>query len=208
MGQELSIDKNELKTKSSSCSNVGKYSLIIVVQSHFVSLLRKRTMKNMMEPIRIDRIEDAIEDIRQGKMVIVVDDADRENEGDFVIAARFATPEVINFMATHGRGLICVPLTEERCKELDLDLMVGKANTAHLETAFTVSVDYLKDGCTTGISASDRARTVQALIDPNAKPGRFWQAGTYFSPHCKSRGSSAKIRTHRGRGRFGYFGWS
>lgn len=141
-----------------------------------------------MDPVRIDSIASAIEDIKQGKMVIVVDDADRENEGDFVIAARFATPEVINFMATHARGLICVPLTEERCEELDLELMVGKANTAHLETAFTISVDYLKDGCTTGISASDRSRTVQALIDPEAKSDEFGRPGHIFPLAAKAGG--------------------
>ena len=111
-----------------------------------------------------------------------------KNEGDFVISARFASAEVINFMATHGRGLICVPLTKERCEELDLELMVGKANTAHLETAFTVSVDYLKDGCTTGISASDRARTVQALIDPEAEPEDFGRPGHIFPLTAKAGG--------------------
>jgi 3,4-dihydroxy 2-butanone 4-phosphate synthase/GTP cyclohydrolase II len=111
--------------------------------------------------------------------VIVVDDQDRENEGDFVIAARFATPEVINFMATHGRGLICVPLTPERCDELALEMMVGK-NTAHLETAFTVSVDYLGGEVTTGISAGDRAATIQALIDPSIPADRFGRPGHIF----------------------------
>ena len=104
----------------------------------------------------LDSIEDAIADIRAGKVVIVVDDEDRENEGDFICAARCATPEVINFMATHGRGLVCAPLTEERCDELGLDLMVGR-NTALHATPFTVSVDLLKNGVTTGISASDRS---------------------------------------------------
>src|SRR5690606_12533154 len=107
-------------------------------------------------------IEEAIEDIKAGKVIIVVDDEDRENEGDFLTAAENATPEVINFMATHGRGLICAPLTEDRCQELNLDLMVGH-NTAVFETNFTVSVDLIGHGCTTGISASDRSKTIMAL---------------------------------------------
>jgi len=114
--------------------------------------------------IKFDSIESAIEDIKEGKVVIVVDDEDRENEGDFLTAARNMTPELVNFMAKEGRGLICVPLTEERCDELDLDLMVGK-NTATHETAFTVSVDLLGNGCTTGISAQDRSKTIIALIE-------------------------------------------
>src|SRR3984957_19325154 len=117
----------------------------------------------------LDRIEDAIEAIRQGRLVIVVDDEDRENEGDFITAARNVTPEVINFMSKYGRGLICAPLIEERCDELGLDLMVNN-NTALHETPFTVSIDLLGHGCTTGISASDRAKTVQALVDPATKP--------------------------------------
>ena len=117
----------------------------------------------------LDSIEAAIEDIRQGKLIIVVDDEDRENEGDFVAAARFATPELINFMAVEGRGLICAPLIEDRCDELELELMVNRNNAA-FETPFTVSVDLVGKGCTTGISAQDRAMTVQALIDPNTQP--------------------------------------
>src|SRR5207248_5625467 len=113
----------------------------------------------------INTIESAIEDIKAGKLVIVVDDEDRENEGDFITASRNVTPEVINFMSKYGRGLICVPLMEERCDQLGLELMVNN-NTALHETAFTVSVDLLGHGCTTGISAHDRAKTVQALIDP------------------------------------------
>ena len=140
-----------------------------------------------MEHIRIDSIEEAIQDIKDGKMVVVVDDQDRENEGDIVIAAKFATPEIINFMATHARGLICVPLAEKRCQELDLEMMVGK-NTEQHKTAFTVSVDYLKDGCTTGISASDRARTVQALIDPTATPDEFGRPGHIFPLKAKTGG--------------------
>ena len=140
-----------------------------------------------MDGSRIDTIEAAIEDIRNGKMVIVVDDEDRENEGDFVIAARHATPEVVNFMATHGRGLICTPLEEARCEELGLDLMVGR-NTASHETPFTVSIDYLKKGNTTGISATDRSRTIQALIDPETKPEDFGKPGHIFPLKAKSEG--------------------
>ncbi|MCA0396211.1 MAG: bifunctional 3,4-dihydroxy-2-butanone-4-phosphate synthase/GTP cyclohydrolase II [Bacteroidetes bacterium] len=135
----------------------------------------------------LDPIEDAIEAIRQGKMIIVVDDEDRENEGDFVIAARFVTPDVINFMSKEGRGLICAPLIEDRCDELGLDMMVN-ANTALHETAFTVSVDLLGHGCTTGISASDRAKTVQALIDPATKPSDLGRPGHIFPLRAKKGG--------------------
>jgi 3,4-dihydroxy 2-butanone 4-phosphate synthase/GTP cyclohydrolase II len=148
----------------------------------------------------LDSIESAIEDIKAGKMVIVVDDEDRENEGDFVTASRNATPEVINFMSKHGRGLICVPMLEERCKELGLDLMVNN-NTALHETAFTVSVDLLGHGCTTGISANDRSKTIQALIDPANKPGRFRQARTHISPDSKKRRRAAPYRPYRSNGR-------
>jgi 3,4-dihydroxy 2-butanone 4-phosphate synthase/GTP cyclohydrolase II len=135
----------------------------------------------------LDSIEVAIEAIRAGKCVIVVDDEDRENEGDFVTAARNATPEMINFMATQGRGLICVPLVEERCEELNLDLMVGK-NTALHATPFTVSVDLLGHGCTTGISASDRSKTVQALIDPDINPEVLGKPGHIFPLKAKTEG--------------------
>ena len=134
-----------------------------------------------------DPIEDAIEDIRNGKVVIVVDDEDRENEGDFVTAARNATPEVINFMATHGRGLICAPLTEERCDELGLELMV-RDNTALHETPFTVSVDVKGRGTTTGISASDRSQTMMALIDPACTPGDLLRPGHIFPLKAKRGG--------------------
>src|SRR5450432_4423834 len=117
----------------------------------------------------LDSIESAIDDIKLGKLIIVVDDEDRENEGDFVTAARNVTPEVVNFMSKYGRGLICTPLVEERCDELGLELMVNN-NTALHETAFTVSVDLLGHGCTTGISAKDRALTIQSLVDPSTKP--------------------------------------
>ena len=129
--------------------------------------------------IHLNTIEEAIEDIKNGKVIIVVDDEDRENEGDFVTAAENATPEVINFMATHGRGLICAPLSEERCEELELDLMVGK-NTAAYETNFTVSIDLVGHGCTTGISASDRSKTIKALIDPNIRPEELGRPGHIF----------------------------
>jgi len=129
--------------------------------------------------IRLNTIEEAIEDIKAGKVIIVVDDEDRENEGDFVTAARNATPEVINFMATHGRGLVCAPLTRERCVELDLHPMVGQ-NTAVYETNFTVSVDLQGHGCTTGISASDRSKTIKALIDPNIDPKELGRPGHIF----------------------------
>lgn len=135
----------------------------------------------------LDSIESAIEDIRAGKMVIVVDDEDRENEGDFITAARNVTPEVINFMSKHGRGLICAPLLEERCKDLGLDLMVN-SNTALHETAFTVSVDLLGHGCTTGISAHDRAKTIQALIDPATKPADLGKPGHIFPLIAKKGG--------------------
>lgn len=140
-----------------------------------------------MGEFKLNRIEEAIEDIRQGKVVIVVDDEDRENEGDFVTAARNATPEVINFMARYGRGLICAPLTEERAHELKLDMMVP-ANTSLHETPFTVSVDLLGHGCTTGISASDRSKTVQALINPNIRPSDFGRPGHIFPLKSKPGG--------------------
>ena len=135
----------------------------------------------------LDTIESAIEDIRAGKVVIVVDDEDRENEGDFICAARAATPEVINFMATHGRGLVCMALTEERCDALGLNLMVGH-NTALHATAFTVSVDLLKNGVTTGISASDRSKTIQALIDPSTKPEELGKPGHIFPLKARKEG--------------------
>ena len=135
----------------------------------------------------LDSIESAIEDIKQGKLVIVVDDEDRENEGDFIVAADKVTPEVINFMSKYGRGLICAPLPEERCDELGLELMVNN-NTALHETAFTVSVDSLVHGCTTGISAHDRAKTVQALIDPFTRPEELGKPGHIFPLRAKSGG--------------------
>ncbi|WP_151088131.1 bifunctional 3,4-dihydroxy-2-butanone-4-phosphate synthase/GTP cyclohydrolase II [Hymenobacter baengnokdamensis] len=135
----------------------------------------------------LDTIESAIEDIRAGKVIIVVDDEDRENEGDFICAARSATPEVINFMATHGRGLVCAPLTAERCDELGLDLMVGR-NTALHATPFTVSVDLLTNGVTTGISASDRSKTILALIDPATKAEDLGKPGHIFPLKARKEG--------------------
>ncbi len=140
-----------------------------------------------METIQVNTIEEAIADIKAGKVIIVVDDEDRENEGDFLTAARNITPEVINFMATHGRGLICAAVTEERARELKLELMVT-SNTALHETAFTVSIDLLGYGCTTGISAYDRAKTVQALIDPEMKAADFGRPGHIFPLIAKSGG--------------------
>ncbi|MBB5439996.1 3,4-dihydroxy 2-butanone 4-phosphate synthase/GTP cyclohydrolase II [Pedobacter sp. AK017] len=137
--------------------------------------------------IKLDAIEDAIADIKAGKVIIVVDDEDRENEGDFLTAAENATPEVINFMATYGRGLICAPLTEQRCDELGLESMVGK-NTAAYETNFTVSVDLLGHGCTTGISASDRSKTILALIDPKIDPSELGRPGHIFPLRAKDGG--------------------
>ena len=135
----------------------------------------------------LNSIPEAIEDIKAGKLIIVVDDEDRENEGDFLTAARNVTPEIINFMATHGRGLICAPLIEDRCDELGLDLMV-KNNTVLHETPFTVSIDLKGHGCTTGISASDRAKTVQALINPDTKPEDFGKPGHIFPLRAKKGG--------------------
>src|SRR5687768_6330516 len=135
----------------------------------------------------LDSIQSAIEDIKAGKLVIVVDDEERENEGEFLTAARNVTPEVVNFMSKYGRGLICAPLEEERCLELQLDLMVNN-NTALHETAFTVSVDLLGHGCTSGISAHDRSKTIQALINPNTKPEDLGRPGHIFPLRAKKGG--------------------
>ncbi|MEO6947998.1 MAG: bifunctional 3,4-dihydroxy-2-butanone-4-phosphate synthase/GTP cyclohydrolase II [Ginsengibacter sp.] len=134
-----------------------------------------------------DKIEDAIKDIQKGKLVIVVDDEDRENEGDFITSAKNVTPEIINFMSKHGRGLICMPLSEDRCDELKLGLMVND-NTALHATPFTVSVDLLGHGCTTGISAHDRAMTVRAIIDPETKPEDLGRPGHIFPLRAKKGG--------------------
>lgn len=135
----------------------------------------------------LNTIEEAIEDIRNGKVVIVVDDEDRENEGDFIAAAECVTPEMINFMATHGRGLICTPLTGERCDELELIQMVTNNTVLH-ETQFTVSVDLIGHGCTTGISVHDRAKTIKALVDPATKPGDLGRPGHIFPLRAKDGG--------------------
>ena len=137
--------------------------------------------------IQLNSIKEAIDDIREGKIIIVVDDEDRENEGDFLAAAEKVTPEMINFMATHGRGLICAPITEARCKELKLDMMVGN-NTDPMETAFTISIDLRGQGVTTGISASDRAKTVHSLIHPNTKPTDLSRPGHIFPLKAKEGG--------------------
>ena len=137
--------------------------------------------------MNFNTIEEAVNDIKAGKIIIVVDDENRENEGDFVAAAEKVTPEMINFMATHGKGLICTPLLERRCEELGLDLMIGK-NTAAFETPFTVSVDLIGNGCTTGISASDRAKTIKALVDPNTKTNQLGKPGHIFPLKAREGG--------------------
>jgi 3,4-dihydroxy 2-butanone 4-phosphate synthase / GTP cyclohydrolase II len=137
--------------------------------------------------IILDTIPEAIEAIRQGEMIIVVDDEDRENEGDFIAAAEKVTPEMVNFMTTYGRGLVCAPISEEICDQLELEMMVGKNTSSH-ETPFTVSVDLLGYGCTTGISALDRAKTLNALANPNTKPEELGRPGHIFPLKAKSRG--------------------
>ncbi|MFP4663693.1 MAG: bifunctional 3,4-dihydroxy-2-butanone-4-phosphate synthase/GTP cyclohydrolase II [Bacteroidales bacterium] len=136
---------------------------------------------------KLNTIPEAIEAIRKGEVIIVVDDYDRENEGDFIVAAEKATPEVVNFMAKHGRGLICAPITEERCDELNLDLMVGKNTSLH-ETPFTVSVDLVGHGCTTGISASDRSKTIKALVEHQTTPADLGRPGHIFPLKAKNNG--------------------
>ena len=137
--------------------------------------------------IKLNKIEEALDDLKAGKLLIVVDDEDRENEGDFITAAKNVTPEIINFMATHGRGLICVAITEEKTRDLQLEMMVP-SNTSLHETAFTVSIDLLGHGCTTGISASDRSKTIQALINPEIKPEEFGKPGHIFPLKAKNGG--------------------
>ena len=137
--------------------------------------------------MKFNSIKQAIEDIKKGKVIIVVDDENRENEGDFVAAAEMVTPKMINFMATHGKGLICVPLVEDKCEQLGLDLMIGK-NTAAYETPFTVSVDLIGHGCTTGISASDRAKTIKALVDPKTKSEDLGRPGHIFPLKARKGG--------------------
>ena len=140
-----------------------------------------------MEKKTLDRIEDAITAVKNGEVIIVVDDDNRENEGDFLTAAENITPEIINFMAKEGRGLICAPMTEKRCKELQLERMVSN-NTDPMETAFTVSVDLKGKGVTTGISASDRALTIQALVDSNTRPQDLSRPGHIFPLIAKEGG--------------------
>lgn len=140
-----------------------------------------------MDDIKLNTIEEAIDEIRKGKLLIVVDDEDRENEGDFICSAELITPEIVNFMAKYGRGLICIALPEERCEELDLDLMVG-INTSLHETQFTVSVDLLNEATTTGVSAKDRALTIKALVDPLTKPSDLGRPGHIFPLKAKSKG--------------------
>ncbi|MBL0913219.1 MAG: bifunctional 3,4-dihydroxy-2-butanone-4-phosphate synthase/GTP cyclohydrolase II [Bacteroidia bacterium] len=140
-----------------------------------------------MSEFKLNSIEEAIEDIKNGKVIIVVDDEDRENEGDFITAARNVTPEIINFMATHGRGLICAPIIEDRAEELKLELMV-QDNTSLHATPFTVSIDLIGKGCSTGISVHDRAKTIQALIDPGTRPEDFAKPGHIFPLKAKRGG--------------------
>ncbi len=140
-----------------------------------------------MSEIKLNTIEEAIEDFREGKFLIVVDDEDRENEGDFIVAAEKITPEKVNFMLTHGRGVLCAPITEERCRDLELDMQVT-TNTSLLETPFTVTVDLLGGGCTTGVSMFDRARTILALADPKTKPSDLGRPGHVNPLRARSRG--------------------
>jgi 3,4-dihydroxy 2-butanone 4-phosphate synthase/GTP cyclohydrolase II len=145
------------------------------------------SQQNTGKQFVLNTIDEAVEDLKRGKVIIVVDDEDRENEGDFIAAAELITPEIVNFMAKHGRGLICAPIPEHRCEELDLDLMVG-SNTALHQTPFTVTVDLLGHGCTTGISASDRAKTIKALVDPATKPEDLGRPGHIFPLKARERG--------------------
>lgn len=144
-------------------------------------------MNNSTQKIELDPIEDAIEDIRKGKVIIVVDDENRENEGDFIAAAECVNPEMINFMATHGRGLICAPLTEKRCKELDLNMMVENNTVLH-HTQFTVSVDLIGHGCTTGISVHDRSKTIQSLVRQETRPQDLGRPGHIFPLRARNGG--------------------
>lgn len=144
-------------------------------------------MTNTAKQSVLNTIEEGIEAIRNGEILIVVDDEDRENEGDFIVAGEKITPEIVNFMVTHGRGVMCAPLTEDRCKELDLEMMVGN-NTSILGTPFTVSVDLLGHDCTTGVSAADRAKTIQALVDENTQPSDLGRPGHIFPLRARNRG--------------------
>lgn len=139
------------------------------------------------EQRKLNTVEEAIEDFRDGKVIIVVDDEDRENEGDFIVAAEKITPEIVNFMLHNGRGVMCVPITEDRCNELELDMQVGN-NTSMLGTPFTVTVDYLHDGCTTGVSSHDRAATIRAMVDPNTKPEDLGRPGHINPLRARNKG--------------------
>jgi 3,4-dihydroxy 2-butanone 4-phosphate synthase/GTP cyclohydrolase II len=147
----------------------------------------QNNLSTEMKEFKLNSIEEAIEDIRNGQVLIVVDDEDRENEGDFICSAELITPEIVNFMAKYGRGLICVALPEERCEELELDLMVG-INTSLHETQFTVSVDLLSEETSTGVSAKDRALTIKSLVDPATKPGNLGRPGHIFPLKAKAKG--------------------
>ena len=146
-----------------------------------------------MEDVKLSTIEEAIEDFREGKFVIVVDDEDRENEGDFIIAAEKITPEKVNFMLKHGRGVLCAPITMSRCKELELQPQVSD-NTSLLGTPFTVTVDKI-EGCSTGVSAADRAATIQALADPNSKPTTFARPGHINPLYAQDNGVLRRPRS-------------
>jgi 3,4-dihydroxy 2-butanone 4-phosphate synthase/GTP cyclohydrolase II len=145
-----------------------------------------------MDKIKLDTIEEAIQAIKNGEVVIVVDDEDRENEGDFICASECITPEIVNFMSKEGRGLICISITEQRCNELNLELMVGK-NTATHETPFTISVDLLGHGCTTGISAQDRSKTIKAMVDDHTRPQDLGRPGHIFPLKAKTEGVLRRV---------------
>lgn len=157
------------------------------ISAYLCVFVTKYTIIMQEESIRLDRIEDAIEDIRQGKMIIVADDENRENEGDLICASEAITPEIVNFMIREARGLMCVSLTNERCIELGLEMMVDQNTTSH-ETPFTVSVDLLGHGCTTGISAQDRSKTIQALVNPDTRPSDLGRPGHIFPLKSRTEG--------------------
>lgn len=152
----------------------------------------------------LSRIEDALEDFKAGKLLIVVDDQDRENEGDFVCAAEKITPETVNFMLHHGRGVLCAPMAPELCERLEMDMMV-RENTSHLGTPFTVSVDLLGEGCTTGVSASDRAATIRALACPSTRAEQLGRPGHIFALKARPRRGAGTQRAYRGRSGHGAY---
>lgn len=175
-------------TNDSNLFNMDWYRIQYAKLKEWVGRKRQhRKESKSMEQRKLNTVEEVLEDFRQGKVVIVVDDEDRENEGDFIVAAEKITPEIVNFMLHNGRGVLCAPLTEDRCRELDLDMMVGN-NTSLLGTPFTVTVDYLHDGCTTGVSIHDRAATIRALVDPNAKPEDFGRPGHINPLRARNKG--------------------